>query len=132
MERETRREKTLEQRKDMKGKQAMKTVNQQQVPVITPQTPNAVTSRRALQAEGNEDTVIEQQQQLPASPGMMMIEPSADQMTAHFNLAPPTNNASALAVTEPTVDEHLHSAEEAFFDIINQVHQKFNLQGNNK
>jgi len=123
LERETRREKTLEQRKDMKGKQAMKAINtnQQPVPVITPQTPNSATRRQALQI-GNEEAVVEQQQQPPGSP-RMMIEPSADQMAAQFNLLPPANNSSALAVTEPTVDEHLHSAEEAFFDIINQVYR---------
>ena len=124
LERETRREKTLEQRKDMKGKQAMKaatTNQQQQVPIITPQTPNSATSRRVLQIEGNEESVTEQQHQQPPGSPRMMIEPSADQMTTPFNLVSSTNNASGLAATEPTVDEHLHSAEEAFFEIINQV-----------
>ena len=91
----------------MKGKQAMKAPNNQQPP--PPQTPNTATKNVATESEHP-----------PLSPGIV-VEPSADM--AQQCLAPQTNFPALINIPppEPTVDQDLQSAEEAFFDIIDQV-----------
>ena len=134
MERETRREKTLEQRtKDGKGKQGTKTsVLHMAVATVTatqatgslgvqqPQSPTSPSKKmfeslmESLQALNNKENTTKNETVLNG------IEPSADMMSAIDSQGSQINLSISQPV-EATVDQTLQLAELAFFETIDQV-----------
>ncbi|XP_046653741.1 dynein intermediate chain 3, ciliary-like [Daphnia pulicaria] len=132
LERETRREKTLEQRtKDGKGKQGSKTasgfhmavtsVTQSTGSLVVQQPPSPTSPskkmfeslKETLQALNNKENTSDNE---AVQNG---IEPSADMMPAVDNQGSQINLSISQPV-EPTVDQTLQSAEDAFFETMNQ------------
>ena len=128
LERETRREKTLEQRsKDGKGKQGAKAGFQMAVTqassslgIQQPQSPTSPSKKmfeslkETLNALNNKDNASNNETILNG------IEPSADMMPAIDNHGSQIN----LSVSQPaesTLDQTLQLAEVAFFETIDQV-----------
>lgn len=139
LERETRREKTLEQRsKDGKGKQGAKAGFHMAVATVAaaaaqqvstgaqPSAPASPTSsskkvfdniKETLQALQNQDGTSEDD-----SNRNVGIEPSADMILSTDNRGSQINlSISQPKPIEPTVDQHLQTSEESFFETIDQV-----------
>lgn len=141
LERETRREKTLEQRsKDVKSKQGAKVpgsafhsavaIAQQSssglAALVQPPSSQSPTSPSKKMFESLKETLQALQNQENATNNeankVAAIEPPADMMHATDNQGTQINlSVSQAAPTEPSVDQHLQVAEESFFETIDQV-----------
>lgn len=142
LERETRREKTLEQRtKDSKGKQGFKVAAAAAFHQILPQACLQPTSPKSPTGPSLRNTIIGslealqrlQQQDVTASASgnnaddskepkqVSGIEPSADMMSTATVQGSQANLSASHAHPESTVDQNLQAAEEAFFETIDQV-----------
>lgn len=142
LEREIRREKNLEQRnKDGKSKQGPKTsifhlavatvtqaatqgalgVQKPQSPLTSPSKKMFESLKETLQALNNKENTSNNE---IVQNG---IEPSADMMPAVDNQGSQINLSVSQPV-EPTVDQTLQSAEDAFFETINQVNSIIMIQ----
>lgn len=133
MERETRREKTLEQRtKDGKGKQGAKTsVFHMAVATVTAtqatgslgvQQPQSPTSPSKKMFESLKETLQALNKDNTSNNETVLngIEPSADMMSA-IDSQGSQINLSVSQPVEATVDQTLQLAELAFFETIDQV-----------
>ena len=149
LEREIRREKTLEQRsKDGKSKQGVKVatsaflmaiasvtsqqgalavqaVQAQQTGIPSPSSPTSPSKKmfESLKEQLQAIQIKENATEKTDEPNKATcIEPSADMMPAIDNNGSQINLSVSQAVpTEPTVDQNLQTAEENFFETIDQV-----------
>ena len=133
MERETRREKTLEQRtKDGKGKQGAKTSGfhmavasvtaTQSTGSLGVQSPQSPTSPSKKMFESLKETLQALNKDNTSNNETVLngIEPSADMMSA-IDSQGSQINLSVSQPVEATVDQTLQLAELAFFETIDQV-----------
>lgn len=143
LERETRREKTLEQRtKDIKGKQGFKVAAaaafNQGLPANPggfspqPSSPKSPTASLRKAIIGSAEALQKMQQNQEAAPNnaddnnkeakrVSGIEPPADMLSTTDLRASQVSLSVSHAHPEPTLDQNLQTAEESFFETIDQV-----------